>query len=348
MPLSVSGDTRSDTLGPGAGAAATDWDNFRVFLTVARVGNFRRAAAELRTTQATVSRRVESLERALDAKLFDRPRGRGGVTLTFDGRRVLQDVSAAELCFGRAGRGRGEGGVQGECKILGSDGIANFWMPPFLHAFGLRYPEVQLKYFLAADTTSGQRPPFDLQMQYLAATEADSVSHLLATVHFTFFASRDYLASRGHPKEIGALAHHSMLKFSSYLADEHSWSEYWVDAASQKGAVYSNSSALLGELVLAGAGIAMLPTYLAALNPKFVPILSDHHLKAGIFLNFQRDTAKKAAVRTTIDFLKDVAFDRRAMPWFGDSFEEPVPEWQAVYRAHLAAANPIVPARLVG
>jgi DNA-binding transcriptional LysR family regulator len=138
MPGGVYVDTKTDALSP---APATNWDDYRFFLTVARVGNFRRAAQELETTQATVSRRIENLERTLNQKLFDRPRGRGGVVLTFEGRRVLQDVSAAEISLGKAGRlSRVENGIAGDCKILGTDGIANYWMPPFLTLFGAKYP----------------------------------------------------------------------------------------------------------------------------------------------------------------------------------------------------------------
>ncbi len=121
-----------------------------------------------------------------------------------------------------------------------------------------------------------------------------------------------------------------MLKFSSFLSDERSWSEYWVDLASHNGVFYSNSSAFLFEMVKAGAGISMLPTYIAPANPRLVPLLPDYHLKMGIFLNFHREAAKKAAVRITIDFLKDVVFDRRAMPWFRDAFEAPGADWRAL------------------
>ena len=49
-----------------------DWDNVRVFLAVARAGQFVAAAKRLRLDHATVSRRVAALEAALGAKLFDR------------------------------------------------------------------------------------------------------------------------------------------------------------------------------------------------------------------------------------------------------------------------------------
>ncbi len=326
---------------------AANWDDFRVFLSVARAGNFYRAAAELKTTQATVSRRIGVLERLLGVKLFDRPRGRGGVVLTFDGRRVLQEVSAAELAIARTSRPRGgPDGVNGDCKLLGTDGIANWWMPPFLKAFSFHHPNLQLKYFLTTDYAQSQRPPYDLQMQYLPSTEADTVSHQLAMLHFTFMASQDYLNTFGRPKDMKALSQHRVLKFSNHLSDERAWSEYAVELASQRGTFYSNSSAFLVDLVLEGMGIAMLPTYLAAIDSKMVPLLPDYHLKAGVFLNYQRDVAKKAAVRTTIDFLKDVAFDSHTMPWFRETYEPASSDWPALARSILPGAAHAQPALL--
>ncbi len=127
--------------------------------------------------------------------------------------------------------------------------------------------------------------------------------------------------AHGLPNDLDALRHHRLLKFASLLSDEQSWPKYRAELASQQGVLYSNSSAFIAEAVLAGAGIALLPTYIVAANPRFVPLFPDFHLEMGVFLNFHADAAKKPAVRTTIDFLKTVAFDRRTMPWFREAYE---------------------------
>jgi DNA-binding transcriptional LysR family regulator len=54
----------------------------RALVTVADFGSFRAAAAELGYTQSAISHQVAELERALGASLFDRPGGRGHVSLT--------------------------------------------------------------------------------------------------------------------------------------------------------------------------------------------------------------------------------------------------------------------------
>ena len=62
------------------------------FESAARNGNFSRAASELRTSQATVSRRIANLETSLSTRLFDR--SRSGVTLTEAGHRFRDGVVA--------------------------------------------------------------------------------------------------------------------------------------------------------------------------------------------------------------------------------------------------------------
>jgi hypothetical protein len=49
-----------------------NWDDMRIFLSVARAGTLSGAARELRITQPTVGRRLKGLEEALGTRLFDR------------------------------------------------------------------------------------------------------------------------------------------------------------------------------------------------------------------------------------------------------------------------------------
>ena len=76
-----------------ADARGLDWDDFRVFTTVAREGSYTRAARRLSVTQSAVSRRIARLEKAIGARLFDR--GTRGVELTSEGNRLLNYANGA-------------------------------------------------------------------------------------------------------------------------------------------------------------------------------------------------------------------------------------------------------------
>ncbi|SES37065.1 LysR family transcriptional regulator [Lentzea albida] len=77
----------------GSGAVPA-WDDLRAFLAVARTGNFTRAAEELHTSQPTVTRQVQRLERQLGTALFGRTRRE--VWLTAEGRTLLKWVARME------------------------------------------------------------------------------------------------------------------------------------------------------------------------------------------------------------------------------------------------------------
>lgn len=49
-----------------------EWSDIRYFLAVAGTGSSLRAAQEVGSSQSTVTRRIDALERALGLKLFER------------------------------------------------------------------------------------------------------------------------------------------------------------------------------------------------------------------------------------------------------------------------------------
>src|SRR5436309_1789836 len=67
-------------------------DQVEAFVAVVRRGGFTRAASTLHVSQPAVSRRLELLERALGAPLFERIRS--GVVLTEAGRAFLPHAEA--------------------------------------------------------------------------------------------------------------------------------------------------------------------------------------------------------------------------------------------------------------
>jgi len=71
-----------------------DWDDLRVFLTLAREGSLTAAAKKLDVSHPTIARRVKSLEEAIGARLFDRLPDR--FVITPAGEDLLADAQAME------------------------------------------------------------------------------------------------------------------------------------------------------------------------------------------------------------------------------------------------------------
>lgn len=105
-----------------------NWDDMRVFLSVARAGGLTGAAQELRLDPATVGRRVARLEEALGQALF--LRSPQGYVLTDLGARLEAHGARAEEAIGLAvEEGQGARGLTGQIRIGAPDGCANFLLP---------------------------------------------------------------------------------------------------------------------------------------------------------------------------------------------------------------------------
>jgi DNA-binding transcriptional LysR family regulator len=83
--------------------AEFNWDDARIFLAIARAGTLSGAADKMNMGIATVSRRLDRLEQALNVPLFSRHQS--GYRLTDDGEALLARAEALEyagLAFGEA------------------------------------------------------------------------------------------------------------------------------------------------------------------------------------------------------------------------------------------------------
>jgi DNA-binding transcriptional LysR family regulator len=271
------------------------------------------------------------------AQLFTRVRK--GHELTFRGRQVLNNAKAAEVLLTEAvSSGSKPHAVEGDCKLLVSDGIGAYWLARFMPGFQAAYPGIELKLFTTTDPTLSQRPPYDLQIQFSAAPEEDSIPVRLGTLHFMLFASSEYLKMFGTPEGVEDLADHRVMDLTLSLNSRGRLSSLSTADRAPHTRFFSNSSVVLAEAVRMGAGIAMLPTYAVLVDSKFVPLLGRGYGSTGVFVNFDREIGKKPAVRAVLEYLKDKVFDRK-LPWFRDEFEEPKDSWQDLFRAQLGRSR---------
>jgi DNA-binding transcriptional LysR family regulator len=310
-----------------------NWDDIRVFVTVARSGSYRRAARELSMTQPSISHRIARFEAAVGVKLFYRTSS--GTELTADGQRVLNHASAAELSLTKALSivRDASANAEGECKVGVGDGLGGGWVPRFIPTFLIRNPNIKLSIFTTNDRAVSKKPLFDLQIQYQEPLEQDLVVLRLAELHFTLFASRAYVEAHGRPTSQEDLTHHRVLDLSLALTDKGTLS-FWA-GVSNKTVLFTNSSLTLGETVRAGAGIGLLPTYAAAVDTNLVAVMPQLHFQAPVYVCFEREMAARPAVRATLNFLRDCMFNRHTMPWFAQTFHLSAPTWHGQLLAYL-------------
>ena len=138
------------------------WDDLQFFLAVARTGQLSTAARQLRTSHATVSRRIDRLEFVLKVKLFERnPRG---YVLTGMGQRFIETAERMELEAEhlRADLSTGSAAQRGVVRISAPEGFSNFFFTGVLPEFTAKHPNISLELITIQQIMSLSRKEADI------------------------------------------------------------------------------------------------------------------------------------------------------------------------------------------
>jgi DNA-binding transcriptional LysR family regulator len=328
-----------------------DWDDFRVFVAVARDLNFTKAGFVLGLQQSTVSRRIDGLEQSLGVTLFERTRR--GLALTSSGERLFADVEEASQLLGRAASvvRSPPALVEGELKVAMSEGLASSWFVPlFLPIFSARYPRLSLRLGVTNEQDGSLIPPYDIQIRYGATRDyPDLKTARIGTFHFMHFASRPYVDRFGLPLSAADLkGHHVVDMMESVTSKLGLTTLYGSTDFGGQVPLSTNSGHVAAQAVVAGVAIGFLPSYAYVALPQLVPVPSVNELNTGIHLMFAAHADERPAVRAMINFLRNVVFNKKRMPWFADSREHPTEFWRPVLDAILSEQYAISDAQQPG
>jgi DNA-binding transcriptional LysR family regulator len=239
--------------------------NLVAFAHVAQAGSFSGGAERLGIATSVASKRVSKLERALGVRLLHRTTRR--LSLTEAGEaylehcaRILDEVELAEAAVGRL-----RGKPRGLLRVTAPSEFSAFRLAPLLPQFLTRFPEVAIELDASDRVVGLVQERYDLGVRILREPPPGLAQRRLAPLRSVLCASPAYLKRRGTPHAPEDLERHDCLSIPDYMG-RGEWlfarrgREYKVRV---RGRCTSNSSSTLRTLALAGAGIALLPDYVA-------------------------------------------------------------------------------------
>jgi DNA-binding transcriptional LysR family regulator len=238
--------------------ATMSLDALRVFVVVAQVESFTRAAQRLALDKSQVSRVVRGLEATLGAVLLARTTR--SVKLTPEGQALLARVSphVAELEQAAAAVPDRAAVPQGEVVITATPDVGRALLAPALVDFRGRYPTVRVRVTLSNEFVDLMGAGVDLALRVGKPGGEGLVARKLKELDAGFFASRAYLERRGTPMKLEELARHETL-WPSTAKGQRSF----APGPHATTAAVSGEFGFLAELARAGGGVALLPTFLA-------------------------------------------------------------------------------------
>lgn len=281
-------------------AAAMQWSDLQFFLAVCERGSIGAAAQQLRVNHSTVLRRIASLERALDVRLFDRlpsgylptPRGQAlaaslaGVSEQVDA--AQRQISGADLA------------LSGTLRLTAPDTLVGL-LVPHLATFRADHPQLRLELVINNSFLSLSRREADVAVRGSNRPPEQLVGRRVGRLQTALYASAAYLDhhGRGHPETdddwVGpdaALAH----------LDSARWLRRHV--ADERVVLRVDNLNAAADAVAAGIGVGWLLCPLAATRPGLQQLRPPQPaFDTELWVLTHPDLKRVARIRALTDFL---------------------------------------------
>lgn len=240
-----------------------DLNRLSVFLRIVEEHGVTLAAKKLGLPKSSVSRSLKLLEQEIGTELLRRSSRK--LTLTDAGSRLYTEASRALASIHdvEAEIVDLDAAVRGPIRITAPVDAGVWLLAPLLAAFSCTYPEVRLDLSLSGRVVDLVSEGYDIAIRAGQIRDTSLIARAVARVSFVLLASPDYLKKHGVPKLPKDLLHHQCVLFREFTG-KGTWildGPNGPESLSVKGAVIADDFSFIRALVVAGGGIALLPSF---------------------------------------------------------------------------------------
>ena len=279
-----------------------DWDHIRIFLAVARSGQILAAAKVLKLDHATVSRRLNAFEGQLQARLFER--SPAGCLLTPAGEKLMAMAERVEagILHIESAVSASDMALSGTIRIGAADGFGTYFLAPQMRSLTAAHPDLRLKLLPLPRNFSVSKREVDIAVTLEPPQDGRLICQRLVDYQLNLFVSESYPKRDARFGNLNDLRRHVVV--TPILEYVYPTTEFFHEIAEYALTTYecASVSAQL-EAVLAGAGVGVLPNYLALRHPELRLVLPEftHHRTYWLVSHPDgRDVARVAAARRLI------------------------------------------------
>ncbi len=279
-------------------------EDIQAFVAVADAGGLTPAASRLGVSKSIVSRRIARLEKTLRARLLTRTtRGtsltEAGATFREHATRIASEADAARDAIATDGK------VRGRLRIAAPMSFGATHFAPVLAELATRHPELQIQTSYSDRRVDLLTEGFDAAIRLGQLDESNLVARRIATFGGSLVASPAYLARHPVPRTPEDLAaHESVARVNEVWPLVHDGQALSIHPRAR---FTTDNGAALVPAVLAGLGIALLPTFLVSehiASGAMTVVLPDYPMpEAGVYVVRPPGGSAPCKVRALIDIL---------------------------------------------
>ncbi len=252
-----------------------NWDDYRIFLDVARTGSLSAASTSLKIDPATVGRRITRLEQSLNAKLFNKlPRG---YQLTPEGTELLDHIKQIESTekIARGSLQKATATISGNFRIGAPDGLSNFVLPRVVADIQKQHPQLDIQILSLPRVFNLSRREVDLAIMVTPPKTGRFVTKKIVDYQLHLAAHRDYLNESPPINSKADLKSHTTIGYIPDLIFDPSLDHMAEVTPNRAPNLASNSVAVQMRMLDMGGGIGFAHDFALAHFENLQIILRD-------------------------------------------------------------------------
>lgn len=284
--------------------SAVAWDDQRIFLAVLEEGSLSAAARRLGLSHPTVRSRIEALESALGTVLFTRSVNGLAPTETAEALRgAARAMAMASDLFVRQASSAGDA-VAGTVRVSVPEFMGIEVMPAMLARLRAAHPGVRIELSLSNAPADLLAQEVDVAVRTVTPKQAALVARKVAAIPLGLFAARSYVARRGAPDSLAALADHDVIGPDRSRIDLAFAAQIGGGFLRERLVLRTDSHPAQLAAARAGVGIAVAQVPVGDADPRLVRLLPEIDVAVlETWIVTHENLAKVPRVRAVFDSL---------------------------------------------
>jgi DNA-binding transcriptional LysR family regulator len=287
-------------------------DDLAVFVRVVERAGFASAARELGVPTSNVSRAIARLESQSGVRLLHRTTRT--VKPTTDGGELFASVAPALVSVRNAARALEPATrkPKGRLRVSAPNDICAGFLADVIVAFAERNPQVLLDFKLTNQHSNLVEEGFDVAVRASARLDDSSlIARKLGELSHYLYSSPSYLSKHGAPSSLADLERHQCVVFRASEL-RRTWALRGASGSAEvavRGRIGGDDSGFVRAMVIAGAGIGLLPHINCAADEasgRLIRVLPGFHARgAALYVVYPSTKQIPARVTAFRDFVSE-------------------------------------------
>jgi len=235
-----------------------NWDDLRLVLAVCREGTLSGAARALDVNYSTIFRRVCSIEKGINLKLFERhPHG---YVMTEAGEAVMRHAERMEEEANAVARELvgADASLSGKITMTAPKGVTRYALMPHLESFCKQHPDIDLDLVLTSSSLYLERNEADLAVRIGKRPPENYIAREICKFSFGNYGSPDYIEKYGN---LAPLEHR-------WIVNRDTPRPWWASEKDRVNIVFRSDSMMIDvDAARRGIGLISIPHIVGVREP---------------------------------------------------------------------------------